>query len=195
MRLHIFGASGSGVTTVGQTLSEKLNIPYFDSDHYFWENSDPPYTIRRDPEQRNSMLLAELNKHTSWILGGSVIHWGDVFPEFDLIVFLWVPQTIRLDRLKKREFLLYGNIIHTDPTRAALFDKFITWARDYDEGTGIANRTLKAHEDWLNQVTSPVLKIQGDIATADSINLTCNKLADIKPARLNNMSSRAERND
>ncbi|WP_414847104.1 shikimate kinase [Chryseobacterium sp. IT-36CA2] len=35
MRIHIFGASGSGVTTLGKALSEKLNIEYLDSDDFF----------------------------------------------------------------------------------------------------------------------------------------------------------------
>ena len=39
----------------------------------------------------------------NWILGGSIIHWGEnLFPEFDLIVFLWLPPEIRLKRLKER---------------------------------------------------------------------------------------------
>ncbi|CAC9976206.1 hypothetical protein FLAPXU55_03930 [Flavobacterium panici] len=39
MKIHIFGASESGVTTAGEALSKKLDIPYFDSDTYFWEKT------------------------------------------------------------------------------------------------------------------------------------------------------------
>jgi adenylate kinase family enzyme len=56
MHINIFGASGSGVTTLGNALAEKLGYSYFDSDHYFWEKSDPPFTLRRDAEKRNSMI-------------------------------------------------------------------------------------------------------------------------------------------
>ncbi|WP_228410094.1 shikimate kinase [Chryseobacterium viscerum] len=35
MKIHIFGASGSGVTTLGKALSEELNLEYFDSDDFF----------------------------------------------------------------------------------------------------------------------------------------------------------------
>ena len=166
MKLHIFGASGSGVTTLGQTLSEELQINYFDSDDYFWVQSEPPFTNRREATERNELILQSLNKSNDWILGGSVIHWSEnLFPAFDLIVFLWIPPNIRIERLRNREFERYGNAILKDPVRAEQFNKFIEWAMDYDYNSGIANRTLQAHEDWLKKTKSPVLRISGDFTT------------------------------
>lgn len=37
MNIHIFGASGSGATTLGRFLAVQLNVPCFDSDDYFWK--------------------------------------------------------------------------------------------------------------------------------------------------------------
>jgi adenylate kinase family enzyme len=37
VRVHIFGASGSGTTTLGRTLAERLGVRFFDGDDYFWE--------------------------------------------------------------------------------------------------------------------------------------------------------------
>ncbi len=56
MKIHIFGASGSGVTTTGNALAEKLNYQYLDSDAYFWESSAVPFTVKRNPEERNSKV-------------------------------------------------------------------------------------------------------------------------------------------
>lgn len=163
MKIHIFGASGSGVTTLGNALANKLNIPYFDSDDYFWEVSDPPFTKRRAPDQRNQLVKEDLQQQKDWILGGSIINWGPtVFPTFDLIVFLWIPSEIRIERLKNREEERYGTLIFTDPERNGLFNDFIAWAKDYDEDTGIANRTLNAHQNWLKQQTTPILTLKGD---------------------------------
>lgn len=113
MRIHIFGASGAGSTTQGEDLSAELNIPYFDTDHYFWET---PFTVKRSAEERNAMLKADLAKHESLIVGGSLVSWGDEWLKtFDLAVFLYVPPDIRLERLRERELERYGNLIHTDP--------------------------------------------------------------------------------
>lgn len=51
MKIHIFGASGSGVTTLGNALANQLNIPYFDSDHYF--GKPPIHPLRKDANLLN----------------------------------------------------------------------------------------------------------------------------------------------
>lgn len=170
MKLNILGASGSGVTTTGQALAGILNVPYVDSDEYFWELSDPPFTVRRSPAERNFKVKTKLDAHPDWILGGSVYQWGkDVFPDFDLVVFLWIPPEIRMERLKKREFQRYGNIIYENPERNLQFEQFLAWAADYDVHAGIANRTLQAHENWLSTLSCPVLTLSGDMTISARI--------------------------
>lgn len=177
MKLHIFGASGAGVTTLGQALSDKLNIPYFDSDQYFWQKSDPPFTIRRNPPERNALMRNNLHSQDNWIMGGSIINWGaDVFPPFDLIVFLWLPPAIRMDRLLQREHERYGDIILTDPQRKEQTNTFLEWAADYDNDTGIATRTLNAHEQWLKRQTAPVLELRGDMTVNERLLRTLEQL-------------------
>jgi adenylate kinase family enzyme len=46
-RIHILGASGSGTTTLGRALSERLQCPHFDTDNYFWLPTDPPWVQSR----------------------------------------------------------------------------------------------------------------------------------------------------
>lgn len=179
MKLHILGASGSGVTTLGQLLANKLGLKYFDSDDYFWIKTEPPFTLRRDSDLRNNLTIKDIRKAENFILGGSIINWGDnLFPDFDLIIFLYLPSEIRLERLKKREFERYGNIIYTDEKRAKQFNDFIIWATDYDNETGLANRTLKAHQTWLKQKQSPILKIIGDKTLDEKLKLILDKLTD-----------------
>ncbi len=176
MRLHIFGASGSGVTTLGKSLSEELNLTYFDSDDYFWEKSNPPFTIRRDPEIRNKLISEELLKEKNWILGGSIINWGDdCFPPFDLVVFLWTPPGVRLSRLKQRELKRYGDVIYTDAERNKQFKEFIDWAEGYDSNIA-SGRTLAAHEAWLNKIHYPVLQIREDNTVEERVTSVLNKI-------------------
>ncbi|MBV8255587.1 MAG: hypothetical protein JO154_23535 [Chitinophaga sp.] len=165
MKLYIFGASGSGVTTLGQALGLYLDIPYFDSDNYFWEATVPPFTVKRDPTIRNSMISRELKAVPEWIFGGSALNWGaDVFPPFDLVVFLWIPAEIRMQRIKEREHARYGDALVNDAAMQAKHADFLAWAADYDHNTGIANRTLQVHEAWLQQMTVPVLALRGDMS-------------------------------
>jgi adenylate kinase family enzyme len=179
MKLHIFGASGSGVTTLGQLLADKLGFKYFDSDDYFWMKTEPPFTHRREPNERNQLIVKDISETENWILGGSIIHWGDnLFPDFDLIIFLYIPNEIRIERLKKRELERYGKIIYIDEKRVKQFNHFIAWATDYDNETGLANRTLKAHQNWLTQNQSPILEIIGDKTLDEKLKLILDRLID-----------------
>lgn len=180
MKINIFGASGTGVTTMGKRLADTLKVPYLDSDDYFWENTEPPFTSRRNPQERNQMIRNELLMTNDWILGGSVIDWGNnVFPDFDLVIFLYLPNNLRIERLKKRELELYGDVIYTNSTRREQFKKFINWAADYDNNAGIANRTLYAHEKWISNLNLPIIRLVGDLTTQERIKLTMDKLKEI----------------
>jgi adenylate kinase family enzyme len=42
-RIHVMGASGSGVTTLGRALADALAFPHYGTDDYFWLPTTPPY--------------------------------------------------------------------------------------------------------------------------------------------------------
>ncbi|MBO2009471.1 adenylate kinase [Hymenobacter negativus] len=170
MKLHIFGASGAGVTTLGHALSEALGIPYFDSDDYFWVSSDPPYTVRRPVAERDAALAADLARHPTWILGGSIVGWGEHWlTAFEGVVFLWLPPGVRLARLQQREQERYGDVIFAIPDRAAQAQAFLTWAAGYEDGSCGGSRTLANHTAWLGRFTSPVLELRGDLTVAQRL--------------------------
>jgi adenylate kinase family enzyme len=179
MHINIFGASGSGVTTLGQALSEKLDCPYFDSDHYFWFLSDPPFTNRRLPEERNALINHEMAGMENWILGGSIINWNNNW-QFDLSVFLYTPQEVRLQRLRDREFERYGDIIHTDRERNKLYNEFIDWARGYDELI-TDSRSLHSHRNWMNSLKTPLLVIERETTIEERVEAVLGKIKELEP--------------
>jgi adenylate kinase family enzyme len=92
-RIHILGASGSGTTMSGRVLAEHLHFPHFDTDDYFWQPTDPPFTQQRERTARQQLLMDDITAQDSWVLSGSLCGWGDVaIPLFELVVFLWIPQ-------------------------------------------------------------------------------------------------------
>ncbi|MBS1509991.1 MAG: adenylate kinase [Bacteroidetes bacterium] len=170
LRMHIFGASGSGVTTLGGQLVKQLAIPYYDADDFFWEKTSTPFTVKRNPAERNALLETTLLSQPQWILGGSMISWNSMVKDyFSLVVFLWIPGAVRMQRLMNRERERYGTAIDTDPERKRLHAAFIEWAADYDENTGVAKRTLSAHEEWLKTIHQPILQLRGDLTTGERI--------------------------
>ena len=164
MKICLFGAAGSGTTTQGTDLASKLNIPYFDSDNYFWEETDIPFTKRRDPTARNSMLYADTKNLSSYIIGGgSLPKWDESWlAAFDLVVFLYIPHKIRMDRLRNRELDRYGDVIFNHQERNRQYNEFIQWCSGYDDDTA-SGRTLSVHKQWIEQFNCPVLQILQDL--------------------------------
>ena len=110
--IHIFGASGSGVSTLGWHLGQALNVPYLDADNFYWMATDPPFTTKVPADERLRNLVNSVDTLDDWILGGSVCGWGDaLIPRFDTAVFVYLPPAVRLARLQEREATRHGDRI------------------------------------------------------------------------------------
>lgn len=112
-RIHITGASGAGVTTLGSALSLRLGAPQFDVDDFFWLPTDPPFSTQRPVGERLALLAPRLDAK-KWILSGSLVGWGDPFmPLFDVVMFIYAPHDVRMARLRARETARFGDAIET----------------------------------------------------------------------------------
>ncbi len=161
-RIHIFGASGSGVTTLAKSVALKTGYHHLDTDDFFWIRTDPPFRTVRERAERQELLHQALMKTDSWVLSGSLCGWGDfAIPMFDLVVFLLVPLDIRMQRLRKREIDRYGTEIENpDDPRFKAYWEFLDWAANYDSG-GLDIRSRAMHEKWISELTSPFIRIEG----------------------------------
>lgn len=161
-RMHIFGAAGSGCTTLGRALAEQLGCLSLDTDDYFWLPSDPPFQQMREPADRRALLGADLAQLDSWTRSGSLSGWGDLFiPLFDLVVFLWIPPEIRLARLAERERRWFGEAaLAPGGAMHESHQKFMAWAAGYDTGDA-SMRSRARHEQWLRTIPCPVVRLEG----------------------------------
>lgn len=162
IRLHLFGAPGSGVTSLGRAVAQQLGVPHFDTDDYHWFTDDAlPYRRRRNPEHRRQLLAQDLDAHESWVLSGALCGWGDVFiPRFQFAVYCWLPASIRLERIKERETRRYGaERIGPGGDLHLVYNKFCDWAAAYDNPSENARSRAKELA-WLNQLTCPVLRLE-----------------------------------
>lgn len=159
MRIHITGASGSGTTTLGAALARDLGCPQFDGDDYFWLPTSPPFRTRRPAAERVALLRRDMTGAGSAVISGSIMGWGqDVEDAFDLIVFLYLPASVRVERLRARELQRHGM---TDPA-------FLEWAAQYDAGPP-EGRSLARHSAWLAGRRCPVLRLAEDESVAQRL--------------------------
>jgi hypothetical protein len=158
-RVHILGASGSGTSTLGAALAERLGVPHADSDSFFWMPTNPPYTTQRPQAGRLEMLWRHLPPDGSWVFSGAATKWSaPLEPFFDLIVFLRLDPVIRMDRLRRRESARFGSRILPGGDMAAISAAFFAWAEAYDTA-GASCRGLITHETWLEDQHAPILRL------------------------------------
>jgi len=162
-RIHIVGASGSGTTTLAEAICRKLNYEHIDTDDYFWEPTDLPFQKKREVGERKKLLKDKLCSSEKWVLSGSLCGWGDEFiPYFDLVIYLWIPQDIRINRLIERERGRYGKEIQEGGALYETHLEFVDWASRYDEGD-INMRSRALHDTWLSKLRCSDLKIEEDV--------------------------------
>lgn len=163
--INILGASGCGASTTGRALANALSVPHFDCDDYYHGVSDPPFQNPRSPQERHALITRDLCAEASWVLSGGIAGWEPYPPlDFTLIVFLWIPAEIRIERLRRREFERFGDRILEGGDMHEAHEEFITWAARYD-ANDVEGKTLARHEAYLAMQTCPVLELRELMST------------------------------
>jgi len=170
-RLHITGASGAGVTTLGRALGAAWSVPVHDTDDYYWLPTDPPFQRKRPAADRLELMRALFLPRRAWILSGSISRWGQpLVPLFEAVVFLTLDPRTRMARLQAREVDRYGAMIAPGGALREGHLSFMDWAAGYDDPT-FTSRSLLQHRDWLAHLSCPVLELDsaapvGNLVTA-----------------------------
>ncbi len=169
-RLHITGASGTGTSTLGRAMAGAWSVPFHDTDDYFWQPTEPPYTHPRDPAERLALIGQMFLPRRSWVLAGNLMGWGEpILAHLDLIVFLRLDPALRLDRLRLREANRYGpQAIAPGGAYHADHLAFMNWAAGYDD-PAFNGRSLSRHRLWLAQMKCPVIELDAALAVPDLI--------------------------
>ena len=106
-----------------------------------------------------------------WVLSGSVEGWGDsIIPLFDLVVFIFAPTKVRLQRLRDREARHFGaDAVAPGGWRHEETEEFIEWASHYDDGSR-EGKSLERHQAWLALLPCLTLHLEGTRPIHDLVN-------------------------
>lgn len=160
-RIHIFGASGAGVSTLGREIARRWGHEFLDTDDFYWEKTDPPFVRPVERNARIEHTMQALSVRSRWVLAGSLCSWGDSFmPLFELAIFVVTDTTIRLQRLRSRERERFGSRVLSGGDMFESHEAFIAWAAGYDNGpVHLRSRTM--HEQWIPRLGCPVVRVDG----------------------------------
>lgn len=159
--IHIFGASGSGTSTLGRAICHEMGYTFMDTDDYFWLPTDPKYTVKRPVQERLDRIRADIFHADNVVLSGSLSGWGDpLIPLFTLAIRLETDTDIRVERLRCRERKAFGDRIDAGGDMHQAHEAFIAWAKQYDNGD-MNMRSKAMHDAWQTQLQCPLLRLNG----------------------------------
>jgi len=182
MKILIFGASGSGTTTLGIEIEKLTGFTHLDVDDYYWKQTEPPFQEKIPLIERNKNLKADFEKFENVIISGSMVSWGKEWEtSFDLAIFIRLDNNERMKRLKKRETERYKEKLLTDKNIQRNSKAFLDWADQY-ENSNFEGRSLRIHNNWIELLNCKILRIDGAIKLNDN---TEKVLAEIKQMATN----------
>ncbi len=159
--IHIYGASGSGTSTLGRIISEELGYKFMDTDDYFWLPTNPQYTTKRSKEERLALMKKDISENDNVVISGSLVDWGDeLIPLFTLVIRLVTDTEIRIERLKVREKQKFGVRIMPGGDMYTNHTEFIEWAREYDTGS-VDMRSKAKHDEWQKLLLCKQIVLNG----------------------------------
>lgn len=159
--IHIFGASGSGTSTLAKAVCDKTGFRMMDADSYFWLLTDPPFTKRRASCESAALMQKDIDELGNVVIAGSATGWGDfLLPQISLAIRLVVPTDIRIERIKQREFLRFGDRIRPGGDMYDQHQAFLEWTSKYDDG-GLDIRSKAQHDEWQKRLTCDLLVLDG----------------------------------
>lgn len=160
-------------------MANKLNIEFFDTDKFYWEETEPPFQIARSISRRIELINSAINDLDSWVLSGSLSNWSTFIENrFTCAVFVKLDPKIRLERLIAREQQRYGARIQKGGDMYDSHLKFLEWAKSYDTANA-PTRSLDLHEGWMSKLSCPVFTLNSSVTVGEMVEEVFRFLSDL----------------
>ncbi|WP_116133484.1 hypothetical protein [Tropicimonas sp. IMCC34043] len=158
-RIHIFGASGTGTTTVGRALANALATQHFETDDFYWMPTDPPFRVKRPIPERRALMETVFLPRRDWVLSGSIHSWSEgIAQRFTLAVYLELDTDTRLSRLRRRERWRLALADGGADGEQEEVDAFLEWAAGFEDGL-LPGRSRTGLDSWADELDCPLIRL------------------------------------
>ena len=164
MGILICGLNGTGKSTLGRILADRMGYEFIDNEDLFFPKTDPSYTFSspRSKEEVIRLLEDKISGSNRFIFAAVKGNYGDRrIALLDYIVLIEVPKQIRSNRVRDRSYQKFGDRILSG---GDLYEKENKWFSLTD------NRPDTYVTDWLETLDCPVIRIDGTLPVEKNVN-------------------------
>lgn len=160
----LFGSAGSGKTTLGEAVAQKLDYPYYDIDNYIWKKDTAvPFTVMYSRDEKIGRLMHDISTQAHFVMAGSMDSFHAPFdPLFDLAVHIDADAGLRLERIHRRELKVYGKRILKGGDMYEEHQRFLDNSLRYETD---GSPCLKTHLEWASSLPCKVIYLRGEEKT------------------------------
>ena len=170
MGIIICGLNGTGKSTLGKALAEKLHFHFIDIENLYFPKTNPNY-IYASPRTRKEvekLFLHEIKTHKDFILASVKGDYGeDIYSLSQYAILLDVPKNIRLKRVKKRSFQKFGNRMLLGGDLYEQEENFFHFVESRDENIV---------EEWVKSLKCPVIRMDGTKSIDENTNFIMERI-------------------
>ena len=157
MGIMICGLNGTGKSTLGRMLADRMGYEFIDNEELFFPKTDPSYMFSdpRSKEEVIRLLEERISDNDRFIFAAVKGDYGDkLIASLDHVVLIEVPKQIRRQRVRDRSYQKFGDRILPG---GDLYDIESKWFALTD------SRPETYVTDWLKTVNCPVIRIDGTL--------------------------------
>ena len=172
MGILICGLNGTGKSTLGRLLANRMEYEFIDNEDLFFPKADPSYTFSnpRSKEEVIQLLEEKISRNNRFVFAAVKGNYGDrLIASLDHIVLIEVPKQIRSKRVRDRSYQKFGDRILPG---GDLYDTESKWFSLTD------NRPDTYVSDWLETVNCPVIRIDGTLPVENNLDYIVSELSD-----------------
>jgi len=159
----ICGLNGSGKTTVGKILANKLGFYFIDNENLFFSraSNDEPYANPKSRGEVTAMLMEEVRSHPNFVFAAVKGDYGtEILPYYSLAVVIEVPKNIRMERIRSRSYAKFGDRMLSGGDLYEQEEHFFSLAQ---------SRPEDLTEKWVQTLHCPIIRINGTKSVEENV--------------------------